>query len=298
MKRTPPEQSKRYLKEISPENPTGSDPKRKPMEETKRGTVGNMSQNDLLAAIGILLDGKLEHLASKEDIQNLQQEVLSVKHECDLLKLEVKSLKEDKALLIRRVEAQERHQKSCNLIFKQVPDDGLSPGETIHNFCNKHLGITTKLSIRNAYRIGRIVENKSRPILVEYLHQADTSFVLDKKDLVKNKNIVIHRDRTATSRKKRALLFQLKDEISKTNNNVKLEVRGHHLMVNKKWFSFTEDYKLFLRDGVAVSELSKAVGFEVDDLLVNVVDNFRRRESKSVESCAEYIKNADEASIA
>lgn len=277
MLRSPTESTKRSLNDISPENPTGVDPKRKPMEELKSETVGSMSQDNLLAAIGLLLDGKLEHLASKEDIKNLQQEITKVKQECDILKLEVRSLREDNALLRNKVESQERHQKSCNLIFKQVPEDGLIPSETIHNFCRTTLGIERKLHIKNAYRFGRVVANKCRPILVEYLLQEDTRFVLDKTELLKDTNVVIHRDRTENSRKVRSLLFELKDEINRNNNKVKLEVRGQQLVVNKKFFTFTNDYKLFTRDGVAVEELSKAVGFDVTDLMVRVLDNFLRR---------------------
>lgn len=272
MKRTPPVATKRTLQEISPDNITGNSSKRNMPEDS--GIVGNMSKKDLLDAIGTLLDSKLENVATREDISRLQDEVLEVKSECDALRLEVQRLNESNEMLKRKLEENERRQKGFNLIFKGLPENNSSSSETIQKFCEETLE-TGKVAIRNAYRIGRKIDDRTRPILVEFLLQEDVQLVIDKKQKLRNTNIVIHRDRTENSRMKRSFLLELKSEVMKINNNTKIELRGEQLIVNQTSFSCSDDGNLMTRQGIATEVLSQVVNFEVKAMVDELAKKYK-----------------------
>lgn len=272
--------SKRTLKEISPDNNTENTSKRNMTEDG--GMVGNMSKKDLLDAIGTLLDGKLENVASKEDIIRLQEEVLEVKRECDALKLEVKKLNESNVLLERKLEESERQHKVFNLVFKGLPENNISASDTIQKFCEETLS-TGKLAIRNAYRIGRKIDNRVRPILAEFMLQQDIQLVLDNKNKLRNTNIVIHRDRSEKVRMKRAFLWDLKSEVSKTNSEAKIELRGLQLIVNQTAFSCSDDYKLITRQGRPTELLSQILNFDVKDMVEELAIKRKRKVVKRVD---------------
>lgn len=277
MKRTPPETTKRVLSQISPDNPSGSGSKRTMSVVASSNTVGSMSKGDLLEAISTLMDGKLEHLAAKEDIQALQNEFLLVKSECDQLKLEITKLNESNAQLSKRLHSYEAQQKANNLIFKGLPEKGLPESETVHVFCKEMLGLDDKLSIRNAFRLGRKTPNITRPILVEYIFFEETKAVMDKASRLKNTNFVVHRDKPQITRKKRSLLLEIRNELNNKNKNMNAEVRGQQLIVNQKYFYCSDDYQLLSKYSADVDELAKTMGVEMKDLMDTALYNLERR---------------------
>lgn len=271
MERTPPVSTKRTLQEISPDNVTGNSSKRNMPDDS--GIVGNMSKKDLLDAFGMLLDAKLENVATREDITRLQEEVLAVKSECDALRLEVQSLNENNKLLKRKLEENERRQKVCNLIFKGLPENNSSPSDTVQKFCEETLE-TGKLAIRNAYRIGRKIDDRSRPIVTEFILQQDLQLVMNNRHKLKNTNIIVHRDRTENARMKRSFLMELKNEVMKVNNNIKIELRGEQLIANRTIFTCSDDCNLMTRQGIATTVLSQVVNFEVKAMVEELAKKY------------------------
>lgn len=291
VQRTPPESAKRALSLISPENTI--EPKRI-MSGGLDATVGNMPTKELLEAFSTLLDGKLEHLASKDDIRSLQQEIDDVKNECEALKQEVKALNYNNAQLKRKLDAHERQQKAGNLIFRGLPDNDAHPSETIQKFCKEILGIEDKINIRSASRVGRTMPNRTRPILVEYLSLEDTKTVMDRAASLKNTKFVVHRDRTEAARKKRSLLYEIKSAINQRNKDIKVEIRGHQLSVNKKFFTCNEDNQLVTRNGDAIEELTKLIGVDAGFILVEAVDNLKRKRQHKFGEMVDVVNLASE----
>lgn len=234
-------------------------------------SVGNMSQSDLVKVLGELLDKKTEHLATKVDVSKLQEQVVALRTECDDLKWEVKALNEKNVTLQRKLEVCEQHQKKFNLIFKGLPqNDSNNPYLEVQEFCETSLGISKKLTLRNAYRFGRKGGKYPRPILAEFLLQEDIRIVMDSTAKLKGTNFIVHSDRSEGFRKKRAFLLDLKTELRKNNSNCDCQVKGQQLIVSKKFFSCNDDFSLFTREGDAIVELSKASGSDVKEMVLSL----------------------------
>lgn len=262
LKRTPTNTTKRTLVETSPDLTNTS---KRNMPEGS-GMVANMSKKDLLDAIGDLMDGKLINVATKDDIARLQEEVVAVKSECDALRLEVKSLQENNEMLRKKLEESERRDKAFNLIFKGIPEENISASEAIKKFCEETLG-TGKIAVRNSYRFGRKMDNRARPIVAEFMLHEDVQLILNRKKLIKDSNIVVHRDRSVNARNKRNFLLELKSEVTRINNNIKAELQGEQLIINQRAFSCTDELRLTTRQDNAMDALTQEVQADIKDLV-------------------------------
>lgn len=268
------EPTKRTLSQTSPEDSEKELKKRNSSTSRTMGSslVGNMSIQELMEAIGTMMETKLVNIATKEDICILKKEVEAVRGECDALKEQVKALKEANMELKQKLDYNESREKKCNLIFRGLPETDHLTSDIIKTFCKESLRIEKELFIKNAFRLGKKVGARARPILVEFIMQEDVKVILDSKESVKNSSVLIHRDRTLGLRKKRIILMELKNEVIKINKNITVEIRGERLIVNRKVFLLTEDNKLVDQEGDAAGKLSLIIGADIHKVLAEVLE--------------------------
>lgn len=292
MERTPPEPMKRVRNEVSPEENSALNPKKRTGSvSTSRepGSVGQTSNEELLQAIGEMMDRKLDNIATREDVKNLHQELTAVRDECDALRAEVRRLSDSNLCLQMKMEAAEKREKKNNLVIRGLPENDQDPSEIVKKLCKERFAIDNVM-IKNSFRLGRENADKKRPILVEFVMQDDIRNILTCKGNLKDTGVVVHRDSTLQERKNRSFLWEIKKEIMAINKNASLVLRNGELIVNKKIFSCTNGYKLITKDGEAAEVLGKVLGFDVRQMLAVVTAKMTRKESTHV-SNIEEIKN-------
>ena len=185
------------------------------------------SYNDLINILTKNFESKFQNLHS--EVSNLKTEISELRRldqeknsEIENLKLKLNNLE---APVIETQTAQEGYidrldyiedqSRINNLRFDGVQEDRAENWEVstskVTKIIKEKLGIEDEIAIDRAYRVGKVIENKPRTILVKLKNFPDRANIIKNSRKLKGSNIYINEDLCERSRlKRKALLPELK----------------------------------------------------------------------------------------
>lgn len=225
----------------SPEEP----PSPKKLSKMTANEVGRMDIEELMDAMGQLLDKKLEHLATKEDVQ---KEMQVLRDENEGLKKSVEILHNRGSQLEARIESLENLARKNNIIVYGIPKHSSNIPNNVTKFCEEVMGVRN-INIHRAHYIGKPEKNA---VLVELASSNEVSTILSKGRSLKNTGVRISRDYTKETRVKRAKLFKVRKILLQNNKDLKVLVKGAKLEI--------EGMQFFESGGTITTEVTENMG--------------------------------------
>lgn len=192
--------------------------------------VGELTQEQLMASLSILLDNKLAHLATKDDVSQLSGRVAELSAENQALKEKVKCLKSSEKLILEKLLDLEGRSRRNNLIFKGLKWVGRNPDfrEVVRRFCNEVLGADDRVFVNRAHPLG-----KDRSAIIAHMpNDCDVEYIMSQVRRLKGSDYVVHRDLPREVREKRARLMAVRAEIERVAGKKKMPMVYDHLFVD------------------------------------------------------------------
>lgn len=251
------------------ESPDSIPSVKKKMQTQNNMEVGRMEFADLMKAMSSLLDSKLEHLATKED---LNKELQNLKTENEELKRDVRRLTDQGNMFLARIEKLENVQRQNNLIFSGIPHPTQNLLLNIAKFCEEKLELTNVNVLRASY-LGLPSNNL---IIAEFPSSNEISAILSKGTLLKGSAYTINKDYTKEMRQKRAILFRARKWLLRRKPGLKIQIRGATLQMEGISLCL-QDNKLIPRTQSDQQELEKILEENLISELENV-ENFYANE--------------------
>ncbi|KAF6214711.1 hypothetical protein GE061_009454 [Apolygus lucorum] len=218
--------------------------------------VGQITVGELRNILSDIIDTK--GLAKKEDLENINVEIASLKKENQDLRKEINSLH---AL----VNLSDRNSRRNNLIFGGIDLQDGNALKAIQDFIRQVLKIEQPIIIGRAFALGR-TGLRRRPILVELVRGEDLYTILSRVSELKGTTFFIHRDYSQQERIKRAKLVQVKKEILKQRPLMNIVFRREALLIKEVPYIWDLDKGLMTASGLnGVEALRAAVGVNLDE---------------------------------
>lgn len=213
--------------------------------------VGSMSRDDLFNMICGIFDNKMNNVATKEDINSIENELQELRNENKELRKEVDTQR-------LKIEELDDNQRKNNLIFR-----GLSLSKStetndliaqLKQFCNKTLCLNKEVNIVNAFPINKT--SKQSIIKVQFSSSADSHVVMSNAKKLKGSNISIQRDLSIASRGRRAKYYKIKTAILQNNKKSKIVIKNSYIAIDNELFFWDLNKNILLNqrgeDGVAI----------------------------------------------
>lgn len=239
--------------------------------------VGKMNINELMTAMSDLLDSKLEHLATKEDVK---KELEIVREENKQLTETVNKLRDHTQELQTRMTRLENLNRRNNLIFSGIPHPTSNNALNVIKFCEDVLEIKNLSIVRGNF----LGSPRKNVMIVEFSSPMQVNSILSKGNLLKGSKISISRDYSKEVRIKRSILFRIKKKLLALNDTVKVAVKGVRIDINGQEYS-EEDNKLISHENADPNQLNGCFSQDVS-ILFSDINSFitnKTNESESVE---------------
>lgn len=186
---------------------------------------GESSSSISMEQFRSILRSELTNFPNKEDFKKLEtkidealQENLVMKKELDCMKKERKEIKNQINFLMNKV-------KSKNLIFRGVVSKtDEDHKKVLTEFCRAVLGVDTDFKIERVRKIGH-KDLEYKLILAEFQTEVEAQTILTKTYKLKGTGMFIYKDLTATSRRRRYKLSQIRKEILKVDQHARITLR-------------------------------------------------------------------------
>ncbi|KAI8129277.1 hypothetical protein CVS40_1345 [Lucilia cuprina] len=230
---------KRKLNEVSPEKATNKD------------EVGKMSTGELMDLMTKIFDDKLKNIPTKSDLLDVKENIIEVKSEVQklsdenkMLKDEIKNLKkemEDDKKRVRRLEEDLGRKK---LIIKGL-ECQKSCYSAVKKLFNEDLKIKTKVEIEQSKKI--FEKNNKMTVMIELKSVEMVTEIFKHVKNLKGKPIYIERDLCQERQIDKKIMLQLKQNLLKADENIKVNVKDDKLVVDDKRFFW--NYNKILMSG-------------------------------------------------
>lgn len=232
--------------------------------------VGDMSVEDLTTLMSGMLASHLQNLATKEEVQRVEQSVQDLRADNESLRQEVEQLKSVVNEAREHAMDLEGRSRRNNLIFGGLQHNGDNVDwiSVVLNFCKNVLGVDGTLMVNRAHALGPVIPNC--PIIAHIPRDGDIAKIFAKVKTLKGTGFNIRRDFTRPVRMKRSKLLYLRKKILEKvshSQNVKLAVIFDHLCVQgRKLFWDLQKNILYSGkdDGVALIKNLLQVDISVD----------------------------------
>lgn len=208
--------SKRHLSDTSPEGTQLH--KRRVMPENNDVFSWNVFETKM--------EKLLENVAKKEDVQELQRNLIEVKKENE-------SLRRDMNQLQSKIESMDKSMRRTNVVVSGIKSTSLADAKSkIIDICANTLNINV-----NIVRARVLKPNQEYLVEFETVQQAIN--VLMNGGKLKGGGIFVRKDLTADERSKQYHMRKLKNELIKLDGTTRCKFKGSSLIVNDKqyeWF--------------------------------------------------------------
>lgn len=202
--------------------------------------MGNRSENNwehLLEKIEEILDEKLENIATKQDLNGIQQELDKLKVENVEIREELKKLKQNEQKLLKRVQEADKTSRRSNIVITGlVGDDNNTIQQSFADLCENVLEVNVQT--RNIQRIN------SSSHCIELASPNEAWTTLSKGAKLKGTSVYIRKDYTVEESTQRYKLRQVKNALPHTSTG-KSQIKGTSLIIdNKKYIWSIEGCQL------------------------------------------------------
>lgn len=177
----------------------------------------------------------VKEIKQKADIQN--KEILSLQNR--LIDLEKKN-----EALENRLHQTEISLKKNNLVIFGLPEkENENLNEEVHTLINNKLNVPFEVNdVDILHRIGKVQDNKTRPVLLKVSKYITKSNILKNVSSLKGSSIAIANDLTTGQQQDQKILYKHYKEAKQKNLNPK--IRGNKLVVNGVYYTIEElDHK-------------------------------------------------------
>ncbi|KAF6201344.1 hypothetical protein GE061_005792 [Apolygus lucorum] len=225
---------------------------------------------DLMSKFTSIMDKTLEdklkeitkNLATKSDVGALTQKVDALQIENNTLRGEVVALKSELLSRDNRVDFIDSMIRRDNLIFNGLIHDGRNELLTvIKAFIQETLGISRQITIKDVICLGG--RRAGAPLLVKFCMPGDITEILQKTNRLKGTNFGINRDYPESVRVARRNLFAIKKELQRLGCTHKVLVRSQYLIVDDKFFSWSNKDGIVYKDGDGLQLFNSLVGVNI-----------------------------------
>lgn len=173
----------------------------------------------------------------KNELKNLKTEFAT---ELNYLREENKHLIEENKQLIGRLNNIERKTKKFNIVIyglnEKQPENTLE--EVFDLIQNKFSLHPSKTEIRDAFRLGHYEENKTRPILVEFVTNSLRTAIFEKSPSLKGTGIAVSADYIQEDYLKRKFLTSQLKIVRAQGRTAQL--KGHKLIIDNIPYTYEE----------------------------------------------------------
>lgn len=226
-----------------------------------------------MGAMSQLLDQKLEHLATKEDVQ---KELQMVREENKCLKATIQQISEQGRELQVRVERLENLNRRNNLIFTGIPNRTSNVIHNVTKFCEEML----EVSNTNIIRANFLGPPSRNIILVELPSSTEVSSILLKGKCLKGTKMTINRDYSMEMRAKRSILFRAKKVLHNIKKQANIQVRGATLYVEGMRFR-QKNNSILPDEEPDLQKLDILFGENISNLFLDV-NNFKSKNNVNI----------------
>lgn len=183
------------------------------------------------------------------EISELKEELKSFKQNSDsqinnLIK-ENKNLQEENKILKTKLEVIEKRTKKFNVILygiKEEPNQSIEETVVANIIQNKLQIDCSEKDIRDIYRVGKSINNKTRPIVVETVRSDFKNEILAKSSKLKGTGISISLDYTSDEYRRRTFLVKYMKEARQKGQQAYL--KGRKLVLDGDEFFYEDLQKL------------------------------------------------------
>uniref|UniRef100_T1HXY9 Uncharacterized protein n=2 Tax=Rhodnius prolixus TaxID=13249 RepID=T1HXY9_RHOPR len=236
-----------------------------------------------------LLDSKFElfrsSLPSKEDFKTLESKLDVLVLENQVLKKEIQEMKERENKMNDTIEYLINKSKIRNLVFRGVVTTRHGNAvDTVGEICHEILGVENA-QINKAFEIKK--KNVNNIIVAEFTREETTYDILKNASKLKGSGIIIHRDVSDRTKRKKRCLLQLRRKIIEVESQAKIKMRDSFFIYNDRRFVWD------LEDGLKCAGVNGAVvlkqimgnGFkkELEDSIKEIQEAERQYEQKAGE---------------
>jgi hypothetical protein len=213
------------------------------MDEAEFGESGsNIEINSDMDALKDMMQTLLQQSENRQNEQrkNEMQELTNsfkehleplkaIADKLPILEFEISNLKQ-------RISSLEKHDKKLNVIIhglREVEKEGVKERDDVI----KQLATLLRLpaiDYADAYRVGRNINNKPRPLIVKLIRFKDKIDILKSKRQLKGTDVFINDDLTTDERKSNSKLQEKKSDIMRINNRAKCSIRFGKLHVESE----------------------------------------------------------------
>lgn len=196
-----------------------------------------ISNEDLYKLLKQIIDQNSE---IKEDIKTIKGEISENKAYIEELKKKVCSLEKENQNIKQTVKTLEKKSKRNNIIIFGIEENENEDtiNEAVTNI-NRKLNLSLeKTDINNGFRIGKKVENKIRPIILELLRGHTKYTILNNCHKLKGQNISIARDLIKEELQEQKTLRNHLKEAKENKQTAKIV--GNKLELNGKLYTINE----------------------------------------------------------
>lgn len=216
----------------------------------------------ILENISDLLDSKFKtfslSLPSRDDFKSLERKLDVLALENQTLKKEVEELKIRESKMYDTIDQLINSSKIRNLVFRGLRiESNKSTLETVQEFCRNVLGVEGT-TMNRAYQTNK--KHLNGVIIVEFNTEGATHEILKNVTKLKNTGVIIHRDVTIRTRRRKRCLLQVRKKILDLDSRAKIQMRNEFFIFKEKRFLWDLEYGLKCEDKDGVAMLKQLIG--------------------------------------
>lgn len=196
--------------------------------EASSGSIQPAWLHDMMGMIKSLNE-KMAKVATKDDLNNIDNKIEKALSGYNELKKDLKVLKQENREMREKIEELENRTRKNNLIFRGLSDHS-DYEKVIRDVCRNVLNVTQDINILQAFKIGNLKDDK-KIVFVELASYRDIAAILSKLSNLKNTGIYINRDFGFLTRRRRTKLLLLRKEIKRSLPEMKIHLREDKLIV-------------------------------------------------------------------
>ncbi|KAF6211801.1 hypothetical protein GE061_012316 [Apolygus lucorum] len=246
--------------------------------------VSEWTMEEMMERMGSLMEAKLQpiqesvkNLATKEDLQIIQQENMILKEENEQLRSEVKQLKLSLRSQDDRLTVLENDLRRNNLVIGGLrvgPNGNIK--QVVTDMFRELLGLETTPTLVAARMLGS-PNAQNRPILVTLMGQDDKNEIIKRTSALRTTNIWISQDFTWEIREKRRILIGIRSIIKRRFPEQNVRVMFDKLVIGNERFWWDHVLGLVHRQGCGVEKIKETLDLDLADSIERLVQKNSER---------------------
>lgn len=246
--------------------------------------------------ISSLLDTKFEVfrslLPTKNDFKTLETKIDALVAENNGLKREIQEMKLRENKINDTLEILINRNKVRNLVFRGLENDrSKNSMETVEEICGKVLGVENA-QVSRVSELGK--ESIKKVVIAEFKNEDATYDILRNSSKLKGSGIVIHRDLSTRTRRKKRCLLLVRKKIMELDSQAKIKMRDTCFVFKDKRFGWDVEEGLLCegKDGSIILKqlIGNSFTEDVERNLKKILEVDKQYKQSRVEPSTNFLK--------